>query len=201
MELPHARPPLASGGLGAAWRPSRRQLLKTGLLGTLSLAAAGWSARWLSGTALAATERAFIRSQDEALARAVIQAFVGWAMPQEPTARRAAVDQALLSADAYFASFSPAVQEEAQQAFDLLNLTLVRWLVAGVWSPWESASAAEVNAFLEGFRTSRFAMLRQIFQLLEGVATVGWFSQPASWAAIGYPGPPQLRRPTGEQPL
>ncbi|HEX7929166.1 MAG TPA: hypothetical protein VF678_16340, partial [bacterium] len=89
----------------------------------------------------------------------------------------------------------------AQQAFDLLNLSVVRWLVAGVSSPWASASADQVNAFLEGFRTSMFATKRQIFQLLDGVATVGWSGQKASWAALGYQGPPQFARPTGEKPL
>jgi hypothetical protein len=204
MALPKAPAPVPSAR-GPAWRTSRRQLLKTGLAGTCALAAAGWATGWAGGwtsrSAWAAAGGTFIRAQDEALARAVIQAFVGWALPADPSARKAAVEEALGTADAYFASFTPAVQAEAQQAFDLLNIGLVRWLVAGVSNPWESASAQQVNGFLESFRTSRFAMLRQIFQLLEGVATVGWYGQRASWAALGYPGPPQFNRPTGEKPL
>jgi len=198
---PQLPQPRAAGAAHPAWRTSRRQLLKTGMAGTVTLATAGWWAGYTSRPVWAAAGGTFIRAQDEALARAVIQAFVGWTLPQDPAARKAAVDEAVRTADAYFASFTPAVQAEAQQAFDLLNIGLVRWLVAGVSDPWESASAAQVNAFLESFRTSRFAMLRQIFQLLEGVATVGWYGQQASWAALGYPGPPRFARPTGEKPL
>lgn len=184
-----------------AWQPTRRQLLKTGMAGTVALATAGWYAGFTASPALASGGATFIRPQDEALARAVIQAFVGWTLPAEPAARKAAVDEAVRTVNGYFGSFTPAVQEEAQQAFDLLNIGLVRWLVAGVRNPWDQASPAQVNEFLEGFRTSRFATKRQIFQLLEGVATVGWYGQKASWAALGYPGPPQFARPSGEKPL
>jgi hypothetical protein len=190
-----------SAAPGLAWSPTRRQLLKTGFAGTAALAAAGWYAGFTASPVLASGGRVFIRPQDEALARAVIQAFVGWTLPADPGARKAAMEEALRTVNAYFGSFSPAVQEEAQQAFDLLNIAPVRWLVAGVSDPWERAAPEQVNAFLESFRTSRFATLRQIFQLLEGVATVGWYGQQASWAALGYGGPPQFPRPTGEKPL
>ena len=67
----------------------------------------------------------------------------------------------------------------------------MRWLL-GVWSAWERASEAQVQAARETLRTSRFVTARQIFQLLSAVATVGWYGQPQSWAAIGYPGPPEV---------
>jgi hypothetical protein len=143
---------------------------------------------------------AFFRAKDLPLGRAVVAAFLDWTLPAGSAAREEAVTRTLAAADRYFSSFSPAVQAEALQAFDVLNLAPVRWL-GGLWSSWESASPGEVNRYLEGLRTGRFSLGRQLFQLLAGVATVGWYSQPLSWAAIGYPGPPDLPHPSGERPL
>src|SRR5262245_8326963 len=138
MTTEHARPvprELAQS-TRPAWQPTRRQLLKTGMAGTVALATAGWCAGWTVPSALASGGSTFIRPQDDALARAVIQAFVGWTLPTDPAARKAAMDDCVKTVNAYFGSFSPAVQAEAQEAFDLLNIGLVRWLVAGVSKPW-----------------------------------------------------------------
>src|SRR5262245_17700608 len=140
----------------AAWQPTRRQLLKTGMAGTFVLATAGWTAGWSVPSALASGGSAFIRPQDEALARAVIQAFVGWTLPTDAAARKVAIDESVKTVNAYFGSFSPAVQAEAQEAFDLRNIGLVRWLIAGVSKPWAEAAPEQVLAAMESFRTSRF---------------------------------------------
>ncbi len=180
---------------------SRRRFLKTGILGSLALIGAGLAGRWARATESLANPYAFFRGTDIPLARAVLTSFVESALSQEPAAHAAAIDEALAVADRYFSSFSPAVQADALQAFDLLNLWLVRRWFAGVSAPWESASAQEVNAFLESFRVSRLDTFRQIYRLLEGVATVGWYGRPASWPQLGYPGPVQIARPKGEAPL
>lgn len=194
----------------AAWRPSRRVLLRTGLLGALGLWGASTLARNLPAAATtvvtAAAEPstgaalAFFRPKDLPLARAVIGALLDWSLPSEPAARETAIAQAVREADTYFSSFEPAVQDEARQALDLLGLAPVRWL-GGLWSDWATATPAAVNAYLEGLRTGRLGLSRQIYRLLEGVAVVGWYSQPAAWPTIGYPGPLTLTRPRGEAPL
>ena len=134
------------------------------------------------------------------MARAVVGAFLEWTLPADSAARQEAVTRTLSAADRYFSSFTPAVQGQALQAFDLVNLAPVRWL-GGMWSAWDATSPSEVNRYLERLRTGRLSVSRQVFQLLEGVATVGWYGQPQSWAAIGYPGPPNPPRPSGERPL
>jgi hypothetical protein len=182
------------------WRPSRRELLKVGLLGSLALTGAGYVGGFVARAQAAQGKLAFFRPGDEALARAVIRSFLSGILPAEPAANRQAVEESLATTDRYFAALSPATQGEAQQALGLMNLAPVRWLL-GVWSPWASAGEAQVNAALEALRTSRLATARQIFQLLSAMATVGWYGQPASWAAIGYPGPPTVPRPRGEKPL
>ncbi|MFI5401193.1 MAG: hypothetical protein ACHQZQ_09105, partial [SAR324 cluster bacterium] len=133
-------------------------------------------------------------------ARAVISSFLDWTLPADPAARDEAVARTISAADRYFSSYTPAVQAEALQALDLVGLAPVRWL-GGLWSPWESASPGSVNRFLERLRTGRLSLARQVFRFLEGMATVGWYGQPAAWPAIGYPGPPNVPRPSGERPL
>jgi len=183
--------------------PSRRQLLRTSLAGALALWGGSAASALLPARAAAAGEAAglaFFRAKDLPMARAVILAFLDWTLPSDPAARREAVQQAIATADRYFSSFAPAVQAEAQQAFDLLGLAPVRWL-GGLFSGWDSAPAASVNRYLESMRTGWLGLSRQIFLLLEGVAVVGWYGQAASWKSIGYPGPPQPARPSGEKPL
>jgi hypothetical protein len=182
-------------------RESRRRFLKTGILGALALSGASVAGRWARAFGRRANSYAFLRDTDIALARAVFQSLLEAALPKRPAERSAAIDESLVVADRYFSSFSPAVQADALQAFDLLNLWLVRRWIAGVSEAWESASAQEVNAFLENFRVSRFDTLRQIYRLLEGMAAVGWYGQPAAWAQLGYPGPIKIERPKGEAPL
>ena len=188
-------------GASIVGRESRRRFLETGILGALALSGAGLLGRWTAAFGQPANSYAFFRGADIALARAVLRSFLDSGLPKEPAARGAAIDDALEVADRYFSSFSPAVQADALQAFDLLDLWLVRRWIAGVSSPWESASAQQVNAFLENFRVSRLDTLRQIYRLLEGVATVGWYGQPAAWAQLDYPGPITIERPRGEAPL
>jgi hypothetical protein len=183
--------------------PSRRQVLRTGLLGALALWGGGLTDGWLPSRAWAADEGAgltFFRAKDLAMVRAVMASFLDWALPSAPAARQEALKGAVGAADRYFSTFTPAVQAEYRQAFDLLGLAPVRWL-GGLWSAWDAAPAASVNAYLEGLRTGRLGLSRQLFLLLEGVAVAGWYSQPASWVALGYPGPPAPARPSGERPL
>ena len=199
----------------ASWRPSRRALLRTGVLGALGLWGASTLARGLppalaakpalaaeAADATAANGSAplvFFQPGHVPIARAVIGALNDGSLPVDPAARREAIARGVLAADAYFSSYTPAVQDEARQALDLLGLAPVRWW-GGLWAGWADAAPADVNAYLEGWRTGRLRISRQVYHLLAGIGSVGWYSQPAAWAGIGYPGPPDLPRPSGEAP-
>ncbi|HKI98657.1 MAG TPA: hypothetical protein VKB51_09315 [bacterium] len=212
--MPEQLPNLPTHAARAAWRPSRRVLLQTGLLGALGLWGVSVVARGIPSAAAAEAGApgaapvadgsdvalAFFRPKDRPLAGAVVEALLDWALPPDPAARKEAVERSVLGADRYFASYTPAVQDEARQALDLLELAPVRWL-GGLWSDWSVAEPAAVNRYLEGLRRGRLNLSRQVYRLLEGIATVGWYSQTAAWPGIGYPGPPDVPRPTGEAPL
>jgi hypothetical protein len=61
-----------------------------------------------------------------------------------------------------------------------------------VWSPWPEATRESIAAFLVGWRTSRFALLRSAYGALHQIILGAWYGNPRAWPAIGYPGPPSL---------
>jgi hypothetical protein len=83
----------------------------------------------------------------------------------------------------------PGVQEEVAQLFALLGFPLSRRLLAGVVSPWLEASPETIQAFLQRWRASRFALLRSAYAALHELMMAAWYGNPMSWPAIGYPGP------------
>jgi hypothetical protein len=102
---------------------------------------------------------------------------------------------------------APRVRDSgALAAIDRLCLSLdpelvkpLPWLLQAVeWGPWlfdlsfarfTTLSDAEKDASLRGWMTSRLALRRLGFQALKNLSLLGWYSQEASWAAIGYAGP------------
>jgi hypothetical protein len=90
------------------------------------------------------------------------------------------------------AGLSASAQREIAELFGLLGVAPARMLVAGVWPSWENASAADIAAFLERWRTSRFALLRSAYAALHDLVLGAWYGDAGSWAAIGYPGPPEV---------
>ena len=66
------------------------------------------------------------------------------------------------------------------------------------WGPylfdWRFARFRELDdagkdASLRGWMTSSLALRRLAFQALKNLSMLGWYSQDASWASIGYQGP------------
>ena len=107
-------------------------------------------------------------------------------------ARRAALADAVNGIENAIAGLPPAVQGEVFQLFTLLEFPLTRVTVAGVYRAWADAPPAEVAAFLERWRTSKFLLLRSGYQALHQLTMAGWYAQEAAWERAGYSGPPRL---------
>jgi hypothetical protein len=86
----------------------------------------------------------------------------------------------------------PHLQAEVKQLLALLASWPGRRLLAGVSAPWPQASSAEVAAFLERWRFSRWVLFQQAYHALHELVLAAWYARPDSWPAIGYPGPPAL---------
>jgi hypothetical protein len=167
---------------------SRRRFLKFGVAGALLLAAAG-AARAQApyrpadggGTLLA------LRDADRAVLAAITPAILAGT-----AATGLGIAAAIGSVDRAIAGLPPHLQAEVGQLLALLASWPGRRWIAGVGVPWREASVAEVASFLERWRFSRWAMLQQGYHALHDLVLAAWYARPDSWAAIGYPGPPEL---------
>ena len=160
---------------------NRRQFFRLGLGGLAVLAVAR-----IAG---AAAPPGVLTEADGLRLAAIARAMLGPVMPAEMAPR---VAQAI---DGMVRNLPPVTQSELRDLLDLLGLAPARLLLAGFWSDWYEVPAAEVSAALDGWRSSRFALLRGAYGGLHELVFAAWYGDPAAWMRIGYPGPPEIERP------
>lgn len=168
--------------------PGRRRFLKFGVAGGLLLAAAG-AVRAQPGYRAAAGDDTLqvLREADREVLAAITPAILAGTGATGPDL--AAV---IGSVDRAVAGLPPHLQDEVRQLLALLASWPGRRWVAGVDVPWREASVAEVSAFLERWRFSRWALLQQGYHALHDLVLAAWYARPGSWPAIDYPGPPEV---------
>ncbi|MGH8505802.1 MAG: hypothetical protein ACRETM_07545 [Stenotrophobium sp.] len=172
--------------------PSRRSLLKLGLVATAVLGTVGVSAG-LAGchrsVEAAAQGYRFLRDDDVVLFRALVPAVLDGAMPASTADAAARTQEVLRRLDLACLRLDSSPQQQLKKLFDLLNLGLTRRFVAGVGAPWAEASVQDIQAFLAKWRDSSFAMFNSGERVLVNLVAASNFGIPASWPSSGYPGP------------
>lgn len=183
----------------------RRSFLRTGMGGALFLGTVSVTAG-ISGCATAPAGRGytttddvsrsgyrfrFLTRDDIVLFEALLPALVGPAMAEEPALRRTQIRDTIERIDAGIHQFGPANQKELRGLFDLLNFSVTRVTVARVWSGWANASTAEVDAFLNRWRTSGIGLFNNGYIALTKVSNVAFYGHENHWHVSGYAGPPQ----------
>ena len=173
---------------------TRRTFLFAGLAGTAALAVASWlrGTREAAPDAALAAPRAALGTDATAVLTAVIPVFLDGALPSDPTPRANAVRETVASVATAIAGLPPAAQHELSQLFSLLGFAPARIALARVGPSWREADRGDVAAFLERWRTSDFLLFRSAYAALHQLVFAAWYGNPASWPAIGYPGPPRL---------
>jgi hypothetical protein len=174
---------------------SRRELIKTGIAGAAVLALANCARSNAPGrTPFDDPNYAYkiLSASDRSTIAAIGAVMLAGALPGEPAAQASALVEVVRGVDIAAAGLNPAPQQELQQLFGLLSFPPTRALVAGVWSSWDDASAADVASFLERWRFSSIALLQTGYQGLHTIVMASWYGNAASWKRIGYPGPPRL---------
>ena len=136
--------------------------------------------------------KALGRAGEEVL-RAVQPVVLGPLLPDDAVARARALDEAIAAADDYLAHLSLPLQREARLTLALVHSLPARALLLRTRRAWRDASPAQVEAFLRRAQHSPVFLLRRIYDFLHSMSVIGWFDLPASWGAIGYPGPPVER--------
>jgi hypothetical protein len=167
----------------------RRRFLKLGLIGAIGLAAGGAVYRAVRGPAPLAP---FALDGDASLVLgALIPALLAGMLPTEPAARGAAVAHTAERVKGAVRGLPLATQKEVQDLFGLLALAPARRFLAGVSGDWAGATPDQVGEFLQSWRHHRLATLQTAYLALHDLVLGAWYSDPASWPAIGYPGPIQ----------
>jgi hypothetical protein len=161
---------------------SRRTFLKVGGLAALALAAAGGIYRTTHPNL---PQRFVLDGEARAALQAIIPAILAGALP----GNSAAVEQTIDGVHNAILGLPLATQREVQDLFALLALAPARRLLTGVSGGWANANPAQVAAFLQNWRVHRLGLLRSAYDALHGLVLGAWYASPASWAAIGYPGP------------
>ena len=174
--------------------PTRRTFLVVGLAGGATLAAA-W---WLRGTHDAAPSSSDIAAltaldpQAPAIVAAIASALLDGALPVDAAGRAAAVDVTVANVASAVQGLPPSAQHELGQLFALLAFAPTRVALAGVTPSWREARREDVATMLVRFRDSRFLLLRSAYAALHQLVFAAWYGDPMAWAAIGYPGPPEI---------
>lgn len=169
-------------------RTSRRTFLAVGGLAALALGAGG---AWYRATHHTGAQGFALDGQARAALHAIAPAILDGALAHDPGRRRQQLASAIDAVEAAIRGLPHATQQEVQDLFGLLALRPARRLLTGVPTGWESADIRQVSAFLQAWRVHRFGMMRSAYGALHDLVLGAWYAQPASWDAIGYPGPPR----------
>ena len=166
----------------------RRTFLKASAVAALVLAAGGGL---YPLTRPAQAQPFVLDGEARAALHAIVPALLDGALPADPTQRARAITATTERVHQTILGLPLATQQEIQDLFGLLALSPARRLLAGVAPAWGEAGEEEVAAFLQDWRTHGLALLRTAYQALHDLVLGAWYSDPAHWAAIGYPGPPE----------
>lgn len=157
----------------------RRSFLKAGLLGGLALVAGGAVYRQLRPSA---PQRFALDQQGRIMLAALVPAITGYS-PAKPE-----LDAAIERVAAAINGLPLRTQKEISDLFGLLAMAPTRRLLAGV-PAWGEATPEQLADFLQSWRTHRTEMLQTAYHGLHDLVIGGWYAEPSTWAAIGYPGP------------
>jgi len=164
----------------------RRRWLKLGLGAAALLALAG-------GGAVAVTEPGLRAGRLTAAGRRVFdrvgRAFLDGSLPTEPVQQREAMQAFLVRVDALTSALPTHAQQELSQLLALLATGAGRRLLASLDVPWPEADLSRIQAALQSMRTSPLALKQQAYHALHDITGAAYFSDPSTWAVLGYPGP------------
>jgi hypothetical protein len=167
----------------------RRTLLKLGVASATALALVGggvsllFEPAWRNGRLTDAG-----RIVLGAVARAVLDGSLPVAMEPQQAALAAHLDRM----DATLRALPPAMQREIADLLALLASPPGRLALAGLTTDWPHAEVTQVQAALQGMRTSRIGLRQQAYHALRDLTHGAYFADSATWLQLGYPGPTKI---------
>ena len=166
----------------------RRSWLKLSLGAAAVLAVGGGAGAliepaWRDGRLTAAGRLVFMHAG---------RAFLDGSLPSDNAQRTQALAGLLDRTDALIAALPTHAQRELSQLLSLLATTLGRRTLAGLAPEWADATVPEIRQALQSMRLSQLTLRQQAYQALHDITGSAYFSNPATWSVLGYPGPEPL---------
>jgi hypothetical protein len=168
--------------------PSRRTLLRRGLVGgaLLAVGGAGFLALRRGRRVLPPSDGLHVFSaQEYAVLDALAHRFIG-AAPGWPTVEEVGVARAV---DRIAERVEPSVQAELKQLLGLFENALAGFLFGGRTAPFTALDAQAQDRVLQEWRDSRIAVRRTGYNALRTLVLAGYYQSPLTWKPLGYPGP------------
>ena len=170
--------------------PTRRQFVRRGIAGTFLLLAAGGAASFLWPTRRRGLRRR-LKVFDEREA-SILSAVAETVLHLEPGAPSAAEVDVAGRVDGLLALSSSDVQDEFRRLLRVFENGFTGVLTGTGWTSFTAASAESREARLRSWERSRIVLFRTGYQAMKRLCAACYYSSPASWASIGYPGPPEI---------
>ena len=163
----------------------RRTWLKLGVVSAAALAVVGGAAVLIQP----GLERGALTATGREVFRAVATGVLDKTLPEQPGAKDAALTALLGRIDILISALPPHAQAELSQLVSILGSSAGRMALAGLNTGWRDAGVQEVQAALQSMRFSSLALRQQAYAALHDITAGAYFSEPDSWAVLGYPGP------------
>ena len=163
----------------------RRTLLKLGATSAALLAVVGGTAAWIQP----GLQRGTLTAGGREVFRAIGLAVLDKTLPEPAAAKDLALTALLDRMDVLISALPPHAQAELSQLLSILVSGVGRRALAGLSTPWAITSAADVQAALQDMRLSSLAVRQQAYAALHDITAGAYFSEPATWSMLGYPGP------------
>ena len=163
----------------------RRTLLRLGATSAALLALIGGTAVLINP----GLERQALTPAGREVFRAIGLGVLDKTLPDAAAAKDAELAVLLGRIDVLISTLAPHAQAELSQLLSILASGAGRLALAGLSTPWANASAAEVQAALQGMRLSSLAVRQQAYAALHDITAGAYFSDPSPWPILGYPGP------------
>jgi hypothetical protein len=93
-------------------------------------------------------------------------------------------------ADAFLAPLPEGDRKDLKQLLALFENALFSAVSGGPPRPFTAMTASEQDQHLRSWETSRLAIKRTGFQAMKRLCCAVYFSDPRTFASVGYPGPP-----------
>jgi Gluconate 2-dehydrogenase subunit 3 len=168
---------------------NRRQFLRYGLFGGVLLTAGGVGlVAWPTKKTYRPTRPLKVLDEREFAILAAVAARTVGAPGADPVEITHGCDLALTCN-------APDAQKEFKQLLGLFENALAGLILDGHLGAFTGLSPEKQDAVLAGWRDSGVAVRRTGYTALRKLTQAAHYANPATWAQVGYNGPPQISQP------